>query len=446
MKTSVNIGSKGYHSTRAFNSSALLMTEISTALEKLDAWIESEKFEGWDPYDALNSPLLRAVGNRNRLLGVAMVQMMRRSPVNFRPLLGIRKGYNPKAMGLFLATYAQKFLATGEHRYQEQARFFYDWLVENASAGYAGPCWGYNFDWPNRSFFAPAGTPTIVNTAFVGLSLLSAELVLDRPTAKAGGVPASPSLEFGKDLGPTPDSLHIARKACNFILKDLQTLRLNDEEHCFSYTPLDRRFVHNASLLGAWLLAAVHARTGEQQLAGSALAAARFTARRQNPDGSWAYGIAPNDQWVDNFHTGYVLVALKSISDLVRTDEFDSRIRTGYRFWKTRMFESTWIPKYFPHKKYPIDIHSVAQAILTFLHFADVDPEATELARHMALWATRNMQHREGFFFYQLHRTFKNEIPYIRWAQAWMQQALTRLTTSASAPGYEVVRLASMVK
>jgi hypothetical protein len=187
-------------------------------------------------------------------------------------------------------------------------------------------------------------------------------------------------------------------------------------------------------------LAAVYARTGEEHLARRARAAARFTARRQRPDGSWVYGTAPNDQWVDNFHTGYVLVTLKSISALLGTDEFDSIVQAGYSFWKARMFESTCIPKYFPHKTYPIDIHSVAQAILTFLHFSDIDPEAAERAGKIALWAIHHMQDREGFFYYQCGRIFKTKIPYIRWAQAWMQQALTRLTVSASVSGYEVVQ------
>jgi len=415
------------------------VTEISAALGRLDAWIESESFQGWDPYDALNSPLLRVAANRNRVLGAAIVQSIRRSPLNIRPLLAIRKGYNPKAMGLFLATYAQKFLATRQDGYLERVRFFYDWLRENASPGYAGYCWGYNFDWPNRAFFAPAGTPTIVNTAFIGLCLLSADPVLRASAAKAGAADqVNPCLD-GKDLGRTCHSLQIARNACNFILDNLQTLRPSDEETCFSYTPLDRRFVHNANLLGAWLLAAVYARTGEEHLARNARAAARFTARRQRPDGSWVYGPARNDQWVDNFHTGYVLVTLKSISALLRTHEFDSTVQTGYWFWKTRMFESTCIPKYFPHKTYPIDIHSVAQAILTFLHFSDVDPEAAEHGGKVALWAIRNMQDREGFFYYQRHRTFTTRIPYIRWAQAWMQQALTRLTVPASVSGYELV-------
>src|SRR5437868_2984242 len=75
------------------------------ASDALDHWIEAEGFAGWDPYDALNSPLLRALTFGSRRLGQVWVQLLKRSPLNLRSLLRISKGYNPKGMGLFLASY-----------------------------------------------------------------------------------------------------------------------------------------------------------------------------------------------------------------------------------------------------------------------------------------------------------------------------------------------------
>lgn len=402
------------------------------ALAKLDGWIEAEGFVGWDPHDALNSPLLRWI-SKQRVLGIALVQLLRRSPVNVRPVLRIRKGYNPKAMGLFLAAYTQKFVTTRQEKHLERVRFFFNWLIENASPGYSGYCWGYNFDWPNRGFFAPAGTPTVVNTAFIGLSFLSAESVLAASSARPA-LAGESWLRFNRS--EVTSGVDIARNTCQFILRDLHTLRPREDEVCFSYTPIDHRFIHNANMLGAWLLAAVYVRTGEKRLAEAAMAAARFTARRQSPDGSWTYGIAARDGWVDNFHTGYVLVALKRITSYLNTTEFDSALQVGYEFWKTRMFLSGVIPKYYPGRVYPIDIHSIAQAILTFLEFSDMDPSARERAEQVALWAIRNMQDEEGSFHYQVRRAFRIEIPYMRWSEAWMQQALTALCSGRWLSGF----------
>ena len=390
---------------------------VHSALIRLEQWVEAQHFKGWDPHDALNSPLLKRLTFGNRWLGIAWVQLLKRSPINLRPLLGVPKGYNPKGMGLFLASYVRKYQMTGDPLHLERVRFLVDWLVEHISPGYSGACWGYNFDWPNRGFFAPAGAPTIVNTAFIALALLDVREILEEDDKRFVEF-----AEFVKFVVP------IARSACDFILNDLNPIRPTRDELCFSYTPLDRRYVHNANLMGAWLLAEVYSHTQELHLAEHALAAARYTARRQRPNGSWSYGEAPNDGWVDNFHTGFVLVALKRIAAYLEADEFDDAIARGYSFWKEHMFLFDGAPKYYPDRVYPIDVHCVAQAVLTFLEFAERDPEAEAWAWRVARWGIEHMQDTKGYFHYQIHRHYRIRIPYMRWSQAWMLRALTELT------------------
>lgn len=372
--------------------------------KNLDNWIENENFLGWDPHDALNSPLLNGLTGNNRLLGIIWVQLVKRNPINFRPVLGIKKDYNPKGMGLFLASYLRKYQRRQNPEYPEKIEFFADWLQENVSSEYSGACWGYNFDWPNRSFFAPKGTPTIVNTAFIALAFL----------------------DFYRILA-NEEALATARSACDFILNDLATINPKVDELCFSYTPIDKRFIHNANLMGAQLLAEVSAITGEALLAEHALAAAKYSASSQLPNGSWRYGEEKKEGWVDNFHTGFVLNALKKISESLSDDSFQAVMERGYSFWKDNFFLDDGTPKYYADKTYPTDIHSVAQAILTFLEYRTLDSTAKDSANQIALWAIENMQNSDGYFHYQHHRYYQNKIPYMRWSQAWMQRALTEL-------------------
>ena len=70
---------------------------IRTASNKLDLWVESEKFRGWDPFDALESPFLSKLTFQRRIVGQIFVQLIRRLPINIRPLLRIKKGYNPNS-------------------------------------------------------------------------------------------------------------------------------------------------------------------------------------------------------------------------------------------------------------------------------------------------------------------------------------------------------------
>lgn len=380
---------------------------VVEASRRLDAWLEAHDFAGWDPHDALNSPIVRALTFGSRYLGIAWLQLVKRSPLNLRPLLRVPPGRNPKGMGLFLASYARRYERHGRPADGDRAVRFARWLAEHAAAGHPGAGWGYNFDWPNRGFFAPAGTPTVVNTAFNGLALLAA-------SGPLRGVPDA------------PDTLALARRACTFVLEGLNRLE-GEGELCVSYTPLDRRFIHNANVLAAQLLAEVGGATGEATLRDAALRAARFTARRQRADGSWAYGIGGNDGWVDNFHTAYVLVALRRVGRTAGTAEFDDVVRRGWDFWTERMFDDQGLPMYYPGRLHPIDVHAVAVAILAFLEFADSVPGAADRAWRLARWAADTMQDRRGFFHYQITRRYTIRIPYVRWSQAWMQRALTEL-------------------
>jgi hypothetical protein len=91
------------------------------------------------------------------------------------------------------------------------------------------------------------------------------------------------------------------------------------------------------------------------------------------------------------------------------------------------MFLEDGTPKYYVDRTYPIDTHCVAQAMLTYLAFADRDPDASGSAWRMARYGTDRLQDPAGFFHYQIHRNYRIRIPYMRWTQAWMQRAMAEL-------------------
>ena len=196
----------------------------------------------------------------------------------------------------------------------------------------------------------------------------------------------------------------------------------------FSYPlPSLRGRVHNANFLGAALLCRIYKHSGEKKFLDPALKVARYSAARQHADGSWDYGEASTQRWVDNFHTGYNLCALRSICEYAETSEFESHIRRGFEFYRNHFFREDGAPRYFHDRTYPIDIHSVAQSIITLLAFKDLDENNVKLALSVYRWAMNNMWDKRGYFYYQVLSLYKNRISYMRWSQAWMLLALSTL-------------------
>ena len=148
---------------------------------------------------------------------------------------------------------------------------------------------------------------------------------------------------------------------------------------------------------------------------------------KQHNNGSWDYGELSTQRWIDNFHTGYNLCALKTIGQYAETSEFEAHMRKGFKFYRKHFFSEDSAPGYFHDSKYPIDIHSIAQSIITLVELKDLDRNNISLAISVLGWAIDNMQSKEGYFYYQKKRFSKNRIPYMRWSQAWMLLAMSTL-------------------
>jgi len=84
-----------------------MKSEILLSFQALKNYCESEGFAGYDPYDGLNSALFQSIpfAPRSRHAKLIWIQFFKRSPVNFRKFTLVKKDFNPKAMGLFLASY-----------------------------------------------------------------------------------------------------------------------------------------------------------------------------------------------------------------------------------------------------------------------------------------------------------------------------------------------------
>lgn len=377
------------------------------AVAKLLNYCQANEWAGYDPYDATNSRFFDALPFLNsRLPRLALTQLLKRSPINLRPLLLIPKKQNPKAIALFLAAFL-KLSKTELADRESLIRLMIDRLVALRSPGVSSWCWGYSFPWQTRTIVVPAWHPNLVCTTFVADALLDAY-----------------------EQRPNPQCLNMAVSAAEYILHELYWA--DGSIAGFGYPlPSVRNQVHNANLLAAALLCRVYKHTGERKFLEPAMKVARYSASKQEADGSWWYGEAPSQRWIDNFHTGYNLCALRSISRCSETTEFDPCIRRGFEFYRDHFFREDGAARYFHNRTYPLDVHSVAQSIITLLTFTDLDPDSVSKASSVLQWALDHMWDERGFFYYRVLRFCTIRTSYMRWSQAWMLLAMSTLLSES---------------
>jgi uncharacterized protein len=362
-------------------------------------------WRGSDPYEGLNASRRIVTPLKGRPLGRRLlIQAVKRSPVDLRPLLRIRPEPNGAAVAWIVSALARNgFMDTDRARaLLGETVLLLDRL---RLAGHTEPCWGYPFDVQTRVFFYSRRQPNTIATAFAGHGLLDAHAVLG-----------------------DAELLERARGAGRFFLRRVPQTPTGDGAY-FGYLPGDRTPIHNSNLLAASLLARLSALQPDADgFADAAAEAVRYTVARQRNDGSWPYGELPNLGWIDNFHTGYVLDALLICADAgVAAAEAYEAWRKGLAYYRSALVGEDGTPKYYPERAYPLDAQSAAQAIQTLSLAARRDPSCADLAWRVFGFSLRHMYSADGLPIFQRHRHWTNRSPHFRWVVAPTLLALSHL-------------------
>jgi hypothetical protein len=377
----------------------------SESINALYDFVKKENFQGYDPYDTLNSNI--PLNKFGKWIPILVTQFQKRNPIQIRPLLGIKKEVNPKAYGLFINAFSKQYSLTGDKYYLEISNEMITWLSENRSPGYDHFCWGYNFDWASPLKTVPAYSPSVVVTAFIVKGLFEYYKITQDAVAK-----------------------EMILSAAEYVFKNLPR-HTNQYGTCISYTDIQMDVCHNANLLGAEVLSYAYHLDGKTEYKELAEESLKFTMAYQKDDGRWNYSMdieTGKERKQIDFHQGYVIESASVIIELCNIGvQYDGQIEKGLKFYKEEQFypegRSLWrIPKV-----YPVEIHNQSQGIITFIKHKDYDLSYEEFAKTIADWTIENMQDKKGYFYYQKHRFYTIKIPYMRWSQTWMYLALTDL-------------------
>jgi rhamnogalacturonyl hydrolase YesR len=380
----------------------LTYSDYQRALDETLAYGKQQGYAGYSKFDAMNSPLLNALSLGISPLQWAATQAVYRFPLNIRPLLGVKKGINPKAMGLFALGYllGARAVPAKADAYIAEARTILAWLMANRAEGYSGMSCGYNYIWPNLRFTAPANFPNLVVTGNVILAFLTAY----------------------EQLGDAV-YLETARSSVDFILKDLNTLVDTREERAISYVPDSKWIVLNNQGLAAVVMAWVAKHTGETFLVDLARRHLQFLVNQQTEYGAWYYAYPPNSSPVthDNYHTGNVLDWLLLYKQHTGDTRFEQAYMRGLEFYRDHLFLPDGAPKHRHNVNQPHDVHSSAQGGITFsraaLHY---DQVYLPMAQKVLAWGLANLRANDGGFYYMKGRLGVNRTRLMHWNEGLM--------------------------
>jgi hypothetical protein len=371
------------------------------------AWCAANDFKGYDPYDGCNTRHRWLLANQHVRLGLTYLHKF--SPVNLRPLLGVRKSTNVYALALITSAVLRR---QGNAPSRQLVQRHVDQILRRSLVErYGHHCWnGNGIPIQTRQGYNPPTAPGIIGTEACGRALLDYYLIWPDPTIA--------------------EVLLSVRAFClEMLLED------RGDVVFFRYQPTTPpyRVTFNASIKALAFVADIERVFGLDASKELLRRALRFLLSYQKPDGSWNYSVdlrtGVERKQID-FHQGFMLDGVLDYMETAgSTTELEQAYRKGLAFYRDHQFTRNGRCLYRYPRRWPANIHNQAQGIITFARWARHEPSAAEFAFTIADWTVREMYDERGFFHYLKYPLFNNRIPFIRWAQAWMLYALAHLLT-----------------
>lgn len=388
--------------------------------QKLFDYVKKNNYEGNDLFDGLNSILFKNTFlYKSRFFRLALIQFCKLSPINFRKIFLVPKGFNPKAGALFLLGNLNMFKVTSDEKYKIEAEKLFQRLKDCSVKREKGLAWGYNFDWQARAFFVPTGTPNMVTSVYVGKTLL----------------------RYNQFFGNS-EALSLAKQILEFILNEMIIFE-TDNSLCFRYIPQENAHVHNANLLAASFLSEINNYLNSNEVKNKIIKSVNFSLSDIKENGAWAYGTKSFHRWVDNFHTAFNIESLIEIQANLDINDYNEVLKKVIKYYLNNLFTENGTPKYYDNEVFPIDIHVLAEVLIVLEKIeklsSNTDLAKINIIREKTLNLIFQFQDKRGFFYFRKNKHFWNKISYIRWAQAWMFYALSfaNLYKMPSGMGFE---------
>ncbi|CAA6807595.1 MAG: Unknown protein [uncultured Sulfurovum sp.] len=285
-------------------------------VEYIKNYLLSESLATYDPYDVWKTSWgakIKQLYYYNKYLGLLPAGLL--TIFDFYINNKKRYAYHKQEYPIVRAQAAISLLNLYEKEkdteYLSYAKKHIDWLLENASTGYSGYCWGMNYDWVySADEYYDKNTPFSTHTPY----------------------PLEALIQY-YHITKEEEILKVIKSLFLFLENDLQVMYEDDETLTLSYGVEKDRIVTNANSYSMYMYALLLEFFPEKQvyIKRKISKLYNFICSVQQENGSWLYSPYEEDTFIDCFHSAIVLKNIIKSNILVNLNS-QSVVEQGYEY------------------------------------------------------------------------------------------------------------------
>ncbi len=405
-----------------------LAERLSEVLNGFTQWLNAYGEKSWDYQSFFASRVggrAKALYYRSRLIGTAAV-----APMIFCEALlpsARRLFHYPLRFPIADAHYAMGFAflyeTTGDFSQLEKSIHFLNELTTSRCHDFKEYCWGYPFDWVWRGGVIKQQTPLITTSPYVYEAFLQVYKIFEKEKSEH----STPNVQR-----PTSNAQEERRQILASIPRhaavDIKDFRTSETASSCSYTPNDEGGVINAAAYRAFLLTSASRVLSKDEYWRIAERNLNFVLENQNPDGSWPYAVDGVRDFVDHFHTCFVMKALAKIQALTGDQACLEALLKGVGYYLGKLFDGDGLPKPFSKAPrltvYKRELYDCAECINLCLLLRDRFPQLEATLETVLKGVLKDWIKPDGSFrSRRLHFGWDN-VPMHRWGQSQMFRSL----------------------
>lgn len=323
----------------------------------------------------------------------------------------------PIADAHYAMGFALMFRATGKKEYYEKAVHFLEVLKQTRCPRFQFAGWGYPFDWQTRNGRIKAGTPLITTVPY-----------------------CYEAFEYVFRIDGKQEWRDMLRSIAEHALFDYKDVPAGTKAATCTYTPDGGSGVVNASAYRSFLLMSAASEFGDERYSEAASRNLNFVLQTQRTDGSWPYSVDGIRDFVDHFHTCFVMKGIAKIEKLTGHVGCRQALQKGMEYYLLNLFDDQRLPRPFSKAPrltvYKHELYDYAECLNLGMLLRASFPSMDQMIERVTSELLEHWRKRDGSFRSRKLLLGYDNVPMHRWGQSEIFRSLSLI--SASEAGSEV--------